>query len=300
MGKEKIHDEINRRFKELILRDPLFKSFISKYKTFVKTSPINDGIIAYPKHIDRHLSEITSKWNIPFIRLAPSGDFAIQKKLSTVLEHKPMRLIENVKIPFMIEDDIGKLFVKQKGHVYIDIDLTSLDLNDERIIKNEVWRIVKTKISNRKNVKSQKKGSSPSHPIGDPPELARFYHINNFTFDRYLRWYDIHTQEKYGFRLIAFIESQFKDNPVKKKNLLARIKKMPKSPKVKTSTKGEDAVEKGIKLIYKAIYRKSYSKKNIEPITEEYNCPQHGNDCPAMCSHLQDWYNRIKRLYPDN
>jgi len=161
--------------------------------------------------------------------------------------------------------------------------------NTEKLIKDATWRIIKRALEERKKT------------FTEPEELTFIYRCRSeSTFNKYLRWYDIHTTEKFGFRLIAYLENQYKQDPIKRNDLLDRVKKMPKSPKIGASVRGEDKVEKGIKLIYQAIHRKPYSKKSIEFVTDEYNCLQHGNDCPATCAYLKDFYNKIKRNYPDN
>lgn len=122
--------------------------------------------------------------------------------------------------------------------------------------------------------------------------------IREATFNNYLRWYDIHTTEKLSFRLIANIEKNRKNNPQCAEEILEKLK----SNKIRwgISIKGEDAVEKGVKIIYKAIHRTDYSQKKIEPLIENYNCPKHKSGCPTSCKYYKNWLGRFNRLMPSN
>jgi len=106
-------------------------------------------------------------------------------------------------------------------------------------------------------------------------------------FQKYLWWYDIHQNEKFSFRIIAYIDKARKQG---KRNIDEVIERF-RNGKTKwgTPVRGEDAVEKGIKLIHKAIQGMDYSVKNTEPIIDRYECPDHGNCCPKTCKYFIDW-----------
>jgi hypothetical protein len=119
--------------------------------------------------------------------------------------------------------------------------------------------------------------------------LKFLYSLQEETFYKYIRWYDLHIYEMLSFRMIAYIE-KYKNYPEFQMNL----------KKVRTPVKGEDHVEKGVKLIYEAIHRKTYRQK-ARSFEEVYACPEHhNNQCPANCEHLKKWEVIFNRAYsPD-
>jgi hypothetical protein len=130
----------------------------------------------------------------------------------------------------------------------------------------------------------------------EPKELNFLYHCHQDKFDNYVRWYDLHTQEKLGFRPIAAWDNTQKTNPKRAEQVLQQLINC--KAKCYGHIKGEDKVEKGIKLIYKAIHRDNYSAKAIEPVMKEYNCPHHGINCLTSCTYYQKWFGRFNRLNP--
>lgn len=120
------------------------------------------------------------------------------------------------------------------------------------------------------------------------------------TFRKYLKWYDIHMDQKFSFRCIALGEKG-------KKNIedvgaeLQKIRHQLDDQEWKTYRRkkteigdiiGEDAVEKGVKVIYHAIHRKPYKERDVGQI-EEYVCIDHMNDCPINCSNLKKWQKKF-------
>jgi hypothetical protein len=59
--------------------------------------------------------------------------------------------------------------------------------------------------------------------------------------------------------------------------------------------KQESKVRKGVRLIAWFIYRKPYEKPADE--LEEYNCPEHGKDCPPDCSYILDLKEKANQIY---
>lgn len=165
------------------------------------------------------------------------------------------------------------------------INTSRLNKSDAKKIKRFLWEIIETRLQ---------KGADKK-PHFESPDCAFLYRLRKEdTFQKYLKWYDIHTKEKLSFRLIAHIEKQGKQ---KGAELLETLK----SKKVRWGSpiKGEDKIEKGVKLIYKAIHRTDYSRKKIEPVIEGYNCPTHQkNNCPASCNYHKEWSGRFNRLNP--
>ena len=169
------------------------------------------------------------------------------------------------------------------------IRTSRLNNSDAKKIKRLIWDIIKANLQ---------KGATKK-PYDEYAELSFLYSLRKEdTFQKYLRWYDIHTQEKLSFRLIALIDNIYKTNPSQASEALEKFK----SKKVQCGNpiKGEDKVEKGIKSIYKAIHRTDYSKKKIEPLIEKYNCPQQQNRCPSTCDYSKKWIARFNRLNPSN
>lgn len=184
----------------------------------------------------------------------------------------------------------------RENYIPIIIDPSLLNLNDAKMVKDHVWAMVESEILKRKEeIQEKTTGWHPDAPPDEPEEIAFIYRTKEETFYKYLRWYDLHINEKLGFRLIAFIENQTKGNPVKIENILEKLLLRSRLPKL-GDTNGEDAVGKGIKLIYKAIHRKPYNQQDVEPIIEEYNCPQHDKSCSPNCRYLIEWQARFDRL----
>ena len=54
--------------------------------------------------------------------------------------------------------------------------------------------------------------------------------------------------------------------------------------------KGESTVRGGYNLINRAIFRNSaLSEQEHVSILEEYNCPNHGQDCTLDCDYFKQW-----------
>ena len=111
-----------------------------------------------------------------------------------------------------------------------------------------------------------------------------------------MRWYDLHTQEKLGFRAIAAWQNTQETNPKRATQVMEQL--IQHKAKCHGSIQSEDRIEKGVKTIYKAIHRVKYSRKDMEPIIEEYNCPHHGTGCPSSCTYYQKWLGRFDRFKP--
>jgi hypothetical protein len=199
--------------------------------------------------------------------------------------------------------DLQKL--KWKGTVYIPISRGSIPiiidprgLSQKSKIKflKEVWDIVKKTIQKKKAPNSKKWQPIPA--LGELPELGFLYSTGEDKFQNYLRWYDLHTQEKISCRLIAHFDKTYKTNPLKATELLEKFKQ--KKIKWGLSVKGEDKIEKGVTKIYEAIYREDYSQEKVKPEIVGYNCSHHGNACPQTCTYYKKWLNRFNRLMASN
>jgi hypothetical protein len=190
-----------------------------------------------------------------------------------------------------VEGVVAHLIKKEEQHLYIDIDLTTLDMNDAKEVKQQVWEMVKNRLQDKRKKEAPPSKIKQSHFKDDRPELAFIYHIKEEVFQKYLWWYNIHQNEKFSFRIIAYIDKVRKRGKINIDEVIERFRNIKK--RWGTPEKGEDAVGKGIKLIHKAIHGMDYSAKDIEPITEKYDCPKHGNKCPHNCKYLMNWFQRF-------
>ncbi|MFO0752972.1 MAG: hypothetical protein U0411_06570 [Thermodesulfovibrionales bacterium] len=161
------------------------------------------------------------------------------------------------------------------------INASRLNYQDAKEIKKRIWEFVEKRLTKGKD-------TSPEHEY---LECAFLYSTKESTFKNYLRWYDLHVNEKISIRLIAHIES----NPGKAIETLQRLN----HGKIKwgLTIAGEDKIQKGVAKVFKAIHRKDYTK---EDVMEEYNCPSHGSNCPQKCSYLKEWEGKFNRLFPSN
>ena len=175
--------------------------------------------------------------------------------------------------------------------LFIMIDLNLVDLNDARLVKQTVWSITKEYLAKRKKEGKKKR------ILDEPKELLFIYDCREQTFQNYLRWYDIHTREKLGFRLIAFLNEICKGDNIKYEKWLEGLRS--KKWKVGRSIKGEDSVGKGVKVIWAAIHRESYNREKAGPVIEEWNCPVHGNGYSPTCKDckaLHELFNRTNSM----
>ena len=130
-------------------------------------------------------------------------------------------------------------------------------------------------------------------------EMGFIYSSKEDVFKKYLNWYDLHmgndpvTPKGLQFRQIAknnLYDTVKRKCPDKIKEINDRMKDIKDLNKntLKRDTKEpiecEDAVEKAVKTIYKAIHRKPYPARTKQNL---FNCPQHQNNCPIDCKNLE-------------
>lgn len=196
--------------------------------------------------------------------------------------------------PNIVEKIRDLYFVPVKeGSIFIQINPSLLTLNDAKKVKTHVWNIVEREILKRKNKEKSSRKWNPLAPPNEPKEIAFIYATGEKTFRKYLKWYDIRTNEKLSFRVIAHIDKSNNSDELLEK---FRCKKI----KWGIPVCGEDKVEKGFKLIYEAIHRKKYKHGSNETIEiDEYRCPTHLIvECPASCKYYKKWLGRFNRLMP--
>jgi len=203
------------------------------------------------------------------------------------------------KAPILFE--INEIYRMRGKWIPFIIDVSRLNRNDERAVKKLIWSIIENNLQKERTKK----------PHDEFKECGFLYHLRDEkTFQNYLRWYDLHFEKPhFTFRAIAFIEYVFRNYPDKYESTMTEIAKRTKIVRtargerilkgvVGEHIKGEDAVEKGVKLIYSAIHRKPYLQKTKQ---RDYNCPTHGVSCPTMeCPYLKSFmkdYNRRNVLF---
>lgn len=170
----------------------------------------------------------------------------------------------------------------------IIINVSRLNNSDEKKIKKLVWEIVKTNLQKEED----------KAPYDEYRELAFLYKIKENKFQRYLKWYDLHN-EGLPFRTIAFYDKVEKGYPGRTEEAKEKLRVKGRTKTITTvkgqrvlsdvvgvSIKGEDAVEKAVKIIYCSIHRKPYPLKQKQT---PYNCPEHIQDCPRNCNYLRNW-----------
>jgi len=203
-----------------------------------------------------------------------------------------------------------------KGYIPLMIDPGGLNEKNLSIILDEIKSILKNSLKKRKQLTSeewQKKGHSVPKErqhitrLGDPLELGFIYHIDEETFKKYLKWYDLHMGDDYTkpqgytFRTIAVLERIEKNAPEKvkavKEYLSGRRPKGRKSLKgvIGEPVKGEDHVEVAVKLIYQGIHRKPYPARKSKELF--FKCPQHGDNCPRNCKNLQESWKAFNKRH---
>jgi len=237
----------------------------------------------------------------------------LRKKLKTRIENPFSREGKEFKSKGWIfeyltggYDDRGQVYIPvSPERIILGIDIGGLtEKTGKARIAEEVWKIIKPKI---KEIKTKDKRHIPA--FKDSPEIGFITAITDDEFAKYLKWYDLHTEKGYTFRKIALYESWEKNHPDIAEE--AKIRLENKTKKIKTnkgkeriikgfigeSIKGEDNVEKAVKLIYQAIHRKKYPPKKK---LKSFNCPEHGNKCPQGCSYLEKYmedFNKRNMLF---
>lgn len=129
------------------------------------------------------------------------------------------------------------------------------------------------------------------------PAHRRFLgHCQEEVFQQDIERYKLHMDHQLNFRQIAFFEDEAK------KGKPIAIRDMPQ--KIKKDVTKESAVGESVSRIYEAIYLKPFPKarrRRLDAPAEgipEYNCPEHGKDCPEKCQYLEEWMTKVNRTLP--
>jgi len=268
----------------LIERDPLTKELLGKLMSYNPRTgkPTREETEELKQRIEK-------KWNVGIVETWAAQPHLWGLKPEEVTE-KPLLIFNKTKgYPFSAEGILPFNYLlpinPSEGKITVQIDLNIIDEQDCRVIRDAVWKVVKEHLK-------AKKEKLPR----EPNELHFIYDIRQNTFDNYVTWYDLHTQEKLGFRAIAAWNNTKGTNPERATQVMEQL--IHHKAKCHGPISGEDNIEHGVKIIYKAIHRVKYSRKDIEPIIEEYNCRRHGTVCPPLCTYSQKWLDRFNRLNP--
>ena len=203
-------------------------------------------------------------------------------------------------------DDRGNVYIPiPPGSIPLIIDAGGLTEKDKNKVTEEIWNIIKPEIKERRG---KAKGQRSIPAVRDSKELGFITTLSDGDFAKYLKWYDLHTQG-YTFRKIAYYEYLEKNHPDIAEEAKRKIENRTKTIKSRIGKertikgfigepiKGEDNVEKGVKLIYQAIHRKPYPSKEKQT---PFNCPEHGNEYNEDCQHCKKWFkkfNTSKKLF---
>jgi len=297
-----------QRKKALISRDPLTKELLKKLDEFRpnKSKPSEE-------EIETIRQRLADKWNVgiivtgaakPFVTGLPviknhtKTDCLSPVKFSydgtTIQEMEPLIIINNIAwnpVESFYPFTTGILRESKVGTIELCINLNLLDQNDAAEIKQAVWSIIKKHLPKNK----------PKGKVVDIKELSFIYDEKQETFNNYIQWYDWHINELLGFRVIAFLKKEIEKGNTDVKDLINKLQNKQFPIGTRKSYKGEDNVEKGIKLIYEAIHRKKYpAKKDRHETFLDDDCPVHSpNKCPVSCKHWGKLYDKFNKLIPE-
>lgn len=324
-----LHDEkskLNNLFEELWIKTrDKWNCFLNPTWYDKKESDIAEGKVDFVCYLSKdELSDLNAIEKIPACFVFSSGK-------STVIDYERhiVSLLKNIKgkieNPYTEEskefnrqgwifhylnggyDDRGNVYIPvSPGCIPIGIDIGGLSEKDQTRVTEEIWTLIKSKIKERKA-----KGQKHLPAIRDSKELGFITSkkIEDKDFKKYLKWYDLHIEKGLHFRTIAFHEYLEREQPDKAEESKRRIAERTKTIKTRNgkertikgfigpSIKGEDNVEKAVKLIYQAIHRKVYASKKKQSL---YNCPEHGRECPINCSYYEQYmkdFNKRKTLF---
>jgi hypothetical protein len=199
--------------------------------------------------------------------------------------------------------DINDIYRMSEKWIPILVNVSRLNKSDARTIKQQIWAVINNNLG---------KGGTKK-PHDEFKECTFLYHLRGEkTFQNYLRWYDLNVGSNdqapngYSFRAIALLNNVWHKDPEfyeDAKKQIANRTKIVRSTRgervlkgvVGKPIKGEDMVEKAVKLIYNAIHRRPYPSKKSKQ--KKYNCPAHGVSCPKHCSYLKTFMKDFDRRH---
>jgi hypothetical protein len=299
----------------LIIRDPLTTRYDRKLIAWLKDQG-NEILTGEVKNL-HHEMEI--KWH--FRIYIPK---VIMDNIEEALSRIERGLITRPWRPIFVKPQVVKDLRRHPGYLIIDpkteqglstgyeeglihcgpplipiaIDPTILTLHDADKVRKAVWDIVKVEIKKLQDGKGP--GWTPVAPGGEPEALAEVLRCRSASFEKYLRWYDLH-MATVPFRLIDHYESVIED-PARREAIFENVVGARKNPKVRHKVKSESAVRKGHDLICIAIYReKSLDVEDKLSLFGDFKCPIHErNECPDGCAYTAKFIKRYNKWFKDS
>jgi len=283
----------------LMLRDSLVQQLDEKHKQWRK----NCSDETLTNEVDQFKKQVQEKWNArihwpePTLQgvtdywTAMTPPYEAVKDMREIARRKK-QLIITVDPTGTVDDALRITFRDSNGSITclpheipIFIDPTILTLNDEHSVKKAVWDIVKTEIGKHNKIIKSRDFAVPAK---EPEALAPILRCRQKTFDNYLRWYDQWIRGL-SFRRITYVEMILKD-PSKREELFKKYAEARQITVITSSmpddlrrsiTAKENAVRKGVDLIFFAIHRnKRFEDTPPEDIT---GIPKSGK--PHKCTH---------------
>ncbi|MBU4233869.1 MAG: hypothetical protein KKD99_09275 [Proteobacteria bacterium] len=319
---------VDRKY-ELMIRDDLVQNLVEKHKQWRK----NCFDETLTQEVEQLKKQVKDKWNARLhwpestIQGVTNCWMLIHEPYKAVVDARvegTLRIDKNGKITFASFKDNG-LIDCPPHKIPIIIDPTILTLHDGETVKEEVWEIVRAEILKRKNTikgrdipddlvpflpdymeqKTTIKGRDFAVPAKEPEALAEVFRWKPENFEKHLRRYDQWERGLY-LRFITYVEMKVTD-PKEREKLFEKFAKADKRSQTITSSmpddlaraikRKENAVRKGVNIIYFAIYRKERPSKTTHNI-RKFNCPNHPEidgkpqcplDCPYLIAFLQDF-----------
>lgn len=299
----------------LIIRDPLTCRYDRKLLEWLKDQ--SNEILAGEVNNLHHKLEIKWRFRIYIPRVVLDNVEEALSRIERGLIIRPWRPI--FAKPQAVKDlrkHPGYLIIDRKtnqristgyedglilcGHpiIPIGVDPTMLTLHDADRVMKAVWDIVKSEI--KKSRSENRQGWTPISPGGEPEALAEVLRCRPANFEKYLWWYDLHTEEDLAFRGIAHLESIIStiEDPERRKAIFEKVRE---PTKIRKKVKGESAVKKRVALIQFAIHRKKSldDEDKMQLTRRPFKCPVHEgiNNCPVDCEYFVKWWKgRIKQF----
>jgi hypothetical protein len=326
--RDPLYDKLCKAFHDLIdsgmpgLMDEAPKDYDAL--TRVEMKPRTPREWALIMNVIKLREEVVSKWNVNLRFHFPQEQVSVEPLVEDSAiwvrtpcpashafgwdSHKPhMSDWSPYPKPFK-KDELGKPTIPGAAGTWLPIlvNVSRQNKNDAKIVKKQLWSVIEANLQ----------VSAAKSPAWESQTCSFVYSIRKEkTFQDYLRWYDwaigtdYQKPDGYSFRAIALLNDIWLNHPELYENAkeeIANRTKIIQSTRgervlkgvVGEPVKGEDNVEKAVKLIYNAIHRKPYPSKKTKQ--KNYNCPVHGVECPSMCRYLKKWmkdFNRRMMLF---
>jgi hypothetical protein len=192
--------------------------------------------------------------------------------------------------PRVLRKFMPKLSTGEPATLMIKVNLRSVTLRDAKAVGRRCAQVIRDKLEALPDVLRK----PPSRR--DPSDLAFLPRLSDATFQQELRRYDLFVTDGLSLRQIALLESMQRAGRSVAGEAARR--------RVGWKVKGEDAVEKSVRRIYRALHGRDLvaRRRRLDfPPHEErrFFCPSHPNgDCSSDCPYLARWWKRIRGTLP--